>query len=184
MQHERETGEPEAWFPASFGLSNTRPSICVPLSCVSHFKFSQRSWAPTSILILIFLSEPSLFPSFKRKRQGFHTLPAPIYKLFSVLTPLSPSPLMTPKLASRPLSCTNPSAHPIPSGLSWHLVLSVIPSLPFFPSGGYPQLHTLHSGNIKNFMILGDSLALQWLGLSISTAVAWVQSLVGELRSP
>ena len=31
---------------------------------------------------------------------------------------------------------------------------------------------------------LGNSLAVQWLGLNAFTAGAWVQSLVGELRSP
>ena len=30
---------------------------------------------------------------------------------------------------------------------------------------------------------IGDSLAVQWLGLGTFTAVAQVQSLVGELRS-
>ena len=30
---------------------------------------------------------------------------------------------------------------------------------------------------------LGNSLAVQWLGLSTFTAAAWVQSLVGEVRS-
>ena len=29
----------------------------------------------------------------------------------------------------------------------------------------------------------GSSLAVQWLGLCVFTAVAWVQSLVGELSS-
>ena len=29
----------------------------------------------------------------------------------------------------------------------------------------------------------GNSLAVKWLGLGIFTAVAWVQSLVGKLRS-
>ena len=31
--------------------------------------------------------------------------------------------------------------------------------------------------------VLGKSLVVQWLGLGIFTAMAWVQSLVGELRS-
>ena len=31
--------------------------------------------------------------------------------------------------------------------------------------------------------VLGNSLAVQGLGLGIFTAMAWVQSLVGELRS-
>ena len=30
---------------------------------------------------------------------------------------------------------------------------------------------------------MGTSLEIQWLGLDASTSVAWVQSLVGELRS-
>jgi len=161
------------------GHSSVLLSVVSPISNLLH-----APWAPTSILILIILSEPSLSPSFKRKCQGYHTLPAPTYKLFSVLTPLSPSPLTTPKTMPRPLSCTNAPTQPIPARLSWHLVLPIIPSLPSCPTSGYLQLHTLHSGNIKNFMILGDSLAVQWLGLSTSTAVARVQSLVGELRSP
>ena len=32
-------------------------------------------------------------------------------------------------------------------------------------------------------MIIGNSLAVQWLGLCTLTAVAWAQSLVWELRS-
>ena len=32
-------------------------------------------------------------------------------------------------------------------------------------------------------MNFGNSLAAQWLGLSTFTAMAWAQSLVGELRS-
>ena len=31
--------------------------------------------------------------------------------------------------------------------------------------------------------VLGNSLTVQWLGLGIFTTMAWVQSLVGELRS-
>ena len=34
-----------------------------------------------------------------------------------------------------------------------------------------------------HWVILGTSLEIQWLGLDASTSVAWVQSLVGELRS-
>ena len=30
----------------------------------------------------------------------------------------------------------------------------------------------------------GSSLAVQWLGLGTITAMAWLQSLPGELRSP
>ena len=40
-----------------------------------------------------------------------------------------------------------------------------------------------HTFNIKELRF-GNSLAVQWLGLSAFTAVAQVQSLVGELRSP
>ena len=34
------------------------------------------------------------------------------------------------------------------------------------------------------YPIFGNSLAVQWLGLSAFTAMAWVQSLVGELKIP
>jgi len=36
----------------------------------------------------------------------------------------------------------------------------------------------------KKKKVWGNSLAVQWLGLSAFTEVALVQSLVGELRSP
>jgi len=32
-------------------------------------------------------------------------------------------------------------------------------------------------------IVTGNSLVVQWLGLTFFTAVAWIQSLVGELRS-
>ena len=31
-------------------------------------------------------------------------------------------------------------------------------------------------------IVTGNSLVVQWLGLRFFTAVAWIQSLVGELR--
>ena len=42
-------------------------------------------------------------------------------------------------------------------------------------------LRYIHTA-IKN-KLLGNSLAVQWLGLGTFTATTWVQSLVGELRS-
>ena len=36
---------------------------------------------------------------------------------------------------------------------------------------------------LKKIYICRDSLVVQWLGLGAFTAVAWLQSLVGELRS-
>ena len=36
----------------------------------------------------------------------------------------------------------------------------------------------------KKKRVWGNSLAVQWLGLSAFNEMAWVQSLVGELRSP
>ena len=40
-----------------------------------------------------------------------------------------------------------------------------------------------HTPKYKMLTLLGTSLVVQWLGLPVFTAVAWVQSLVGELRS-
>ena len=44
----------------------------------------------------------------------------------------------------------------------------------------------LGKGYVQPFhlkIVIGTSLVAQWLGLHTSTAGAWVQSLVGELRS-
>ena len=44
-------------------------------------------------------------------------------------------------------------------------------------------MHELGTRSIFNKIIIGNSLAVQWLALSVFTAGARVQSLVGELRS-
>ena len=45
------------------------------------------------------------------------------------------------------------------------------------------QHHICGNMLFKSDLTSGNSLAAQWLGLSAFTAVAWVQSLVRELRS-
>ena len=46
----------------------------------------------------------------------------------------------------------------------------------------YPQIYFKHNEGFKK-VILGNSLMIQWLGLSAFPAVTQVQSLVRELRS-
>lgn len=75
--------------------------LCSPQLCLPFQIFSMYPELPPPFSSWLFSVNHLFSPSFKRKCQGFHTLPAPTYKLFSVL-PLSPSPLMTPK--TRPSS--------------------------------------------------------------------------------
>ena len=55
---------------------------------------------------------------------------------------------------------------------------------------GYIPLKIKNIKEIRSYyglprsLIFGHSLAVQWLGLSAFTAVAQIQSLVGEARSP
>ena len=53
------------------------------------------------------------------------------------------------------------------------------------PTKQHPSLHfnLLGKSGKGGKKCLGNSLAVQWLGLSTFTAWAWVRSLVGELRS-
>lgn len=132
MQHQCETGKQGAWFPASFGLKNTKAiHLCSSQLCLPFQIFSMYPELPPPFSSWLFsVNHLSLLHSRENARDSIPFLP-PTYKLFSVLTPLSPSPLMTPKTSPRPLSCTDVST-PAPQlpRLSWPLVLSIIPSLP------------------------------------------------------
>ena len=48
---------------------------------------------------------------------------------------------------------------------------------------GYSSWRCKESDTIEQLSIFRNSLAVQWLRIGTFTAVAWVQSLVGELRS-